>query len=420
MKVIFWFFLIFSYPIFGNIQTKLTLITFQDAFHLFPDTKGRGGLAQTMTLLEEERKRCKNSFTVLNGGFLSPLYFSEFDQAKHMIDLLNQMKIDGILFQDPCFEYGYLKCMNRKDESMFRWLGSNLINAKNRRIGDPSPFILEVDHVRIGIFALSQLNLSEEVSKDVYCVDPFMTMKRALREFYQQNADVIVVYSNMTRKQNLQLVQMYPEIDVVISSGGNTPLGWYENETFFYETGKNHSHLEMIDLICEKKILPQEVRVKIFPCWRIVKNQKVQAHAAISKRVEDYKNQYCAYLHKKIQFLLQQYSEKRKVNTTFLLSQALREYYHTDFILFSSDISIKDLVNCRVTVLSMKGSEILHSLENHTFYKGQRIKNIDPFQSYRVIIVSKSKQSSFTKIGEIFKNYLEKNKRELIRKKFSS
>src|SRR5262249_37031074 len=76
---------------------QLTVLHFNDFYELTPKN-GVGGAAELMTLIERERAAHTNTLTVLGGDFLSPSVMSGITKGAQMVDVLNAMGVDMVVF----------------------------------------------------------------------------------------------------------------------------------------------------------------------------------------------------------------------------------------------------------------------------------------------------------------------------------
>src|SRR3546814_16289849 len=72
---------------------KLSLLHINDIDRI-EDSKGRGGLARLMTLVNRERAAAEHAIFTHGGDTISPSLLAGFDQGAHMIDLLNEAALD--------------------------------------------------------------------------------------------------------------------------------------------------------------------------------------------------------------------------------------------------------------------------------------------------------------------------------------
>jgi 2',3'-cyclic-nucleotide 2'-phosphodiesterase (5'-nucleotidase family) len=77
-------------------EILLNLLSFNDVYEISPNKEGLGGLSKLSTLIKNEKKKFKNSFSFLSGDFLSASILANEFKGKHMIDLL--MDIPRIFF----------------------------------------------------------------------------------------------------------------------------------------------------------------------------------------------------------------------------------------------------------------------------------------------------------------------------------
>lgn len=354
--------LLLPIALFSSEVEQYTLFIFQDAFHMTPDNQGKKGLAQMMSLLEKERESTDYSFTLLNGPFLSPLYFSGWDRGEHVVDLLNQMQVNGVLFEDHCFDYGSIELHKRMDESKFVWLSNNLIHQMNPSMR--KTHIIEAGNLKIGMIAATEIHshVLHENSAVVYSIDPFIAIQREIKDLREAKVDLILVFSNLKRGMDQKIARTFSDIDAIIGCGQENPLAWYEGSTLIYETGQNHANLDRIDFIVEKTNEPHESDISIYPCWRRVVNEHVEPHEELSKKIAGYQSKCLVSYSKEVSYLLYQIKPQERYRA---LIQAFQRVYPIDGIFVVSDAAdVGSFLLQDFFVLELKGVELKQILDN--------------------------------------------------------
>jgi hypothetical protein len=106
-------------------DATLTFLTVNDVYEITP-VRGRGGLAELLTLLKAERATASYHLTTVNGDFLSPSLMSALLQGAQMIDLFNALGVDVVVFGNHEFDFGAEVTRQRIAASQFPWLGTNV------------------------------------------------------------------------------------------------------------------------------------------------------------------------------------------------------------------------------------------------------------------------------------------------------
>ena len=109
----------------------ITLLHTNDVYEIAPE-EGRGGLAELMTLLEQERARAAHSITTFGGDLISPSVLSGLTQGTQMIELYNLLGTDIAVLGNHEFDFGPEVLAERVTASAFPWLGSNVLGPDGR------------------------------------------------------------------------------------------------------------------------------------------------------------------------------------------------------------------------------------------------------------------------------------------------
>lgn len=296
--------------LFGSIQHKFTLLLVQDMHHVLRDEKGNGGIAEMMTLMEQERARSLNCYSIACGKFISPLFFTGFDRAEHMIGLMNQLHFDAVLVGDDCFELDPTELTKRIQESKFVWLSHNLIYKGCR------PFSKSIVHragdLKVGILALSDLNKNvlDDNHKDLIEVHSIKLIENEIDNLKNQNVDLIITLSQLPNHRNNQLIDCFSEIDVLIGCNQNKSYAYFKEETLVIQIADQSRDLLRCDFVLEMKDEPHEYQLSIFPTWRWVRNRGVKPHLKTQKILQKYQSQQRISYQNELLYYLNQFAPK--------------------------------------------------------------------------------------------------------------
>jgi 2',3'-cyclic-nucleotide 2'-phosphodiesterase (5'-nucleotidase family) len=103
-----------------------------DVYEISPGADNRGGLARVAAIRKELLAKNPNTFTVLAGDFISPSitrslkYENKRIRGRHMVETLNSLGLDMVVFGNHEFDYDQQDLQDRMNESAFEWLGGNL------------------------------------------------------------------------------------------------------------------------------------------------------------------------------------------------------------------------------------------------------------------------------------------------------
>ena len=107
---------------------KLTLLHVND-FDRIEESKGRGGLARIMTLVNQERAAAEHVIFTHGGDTISPSLLSGFDMGAHMMDLFNEAELDLMVLGNHEFDFGPEVTRARVAEARFPILGANAVDT---------------------------------------------------------------------------------------------------------------------------------------------------------------------------------------------------------------------------------------------------------------------------------------------------
>ncbi len=113
-------------------QIEVVFLQMNDVYEISPGADNRGGLARVAAIREELLAKNPNTFTVLAGDFISPSitgslkYENKRIKGRHMVETLNALGLDMVVFGNHEFDYDQQDLQERMNESAFEWLGGNL------------------------------------------------------------------------------------------------------------------------------------------------------------------------------------------------------------------------------------------------------------------------------------------------------
>jgi 2',3'-cyclic-nucleotide 2'-phosphodiesterase (5'-nucleotidase family) len=366
-----------------------TILSFNDVYEIVPDSKGRGGFAEMMTLLEQERKKSDYSITTLNGDFLSPCILSVLDKGAHRIELFNQMGIDVVALGNHEFDFGPEEVLKRIQESHFPWLAANALGLDGKPFtGDQQTMIFDVDGIKVGMFGLITVETPELSSTEKkVCFSPLVyTANRVIEDLKRQGAEVIVALTHLLIAEDRQLAEEVPEIHVILGGHDHDPITWYDDRTFIHKSGQNAFYLLRLDLILEKD--DATGTVDIFPSWNVILNKGKERDPLVATTVDALQLQLQTITEEPIgvmgMFCNSLYTNVRSKESEIgnLMADALRDACQADLAIITGGtirggrfyepgqiISLKDLFielpfsNFNVMV-EIPGISILEALEN--------------------------------------------------------
>lgn len=112
---------------------EFQILQMNDVYEISPSPSDNiGGLARVATVRKSLLAQNPNTLTVLAGDFISPSvtgtlkYEGKRIRGKHMVEVLNTLGLDWVVFGNHEFDYDDLADLqSRLDESTFSWLAAN-------------------------------------------------------------------------------------------------------------------------------------------------------------------------------------------------------------------------------------------------------------------------------------------------------
>ena len=372
-------------------QAKLTLFTFKDFDEIESLDNNKSSLASLMTLLEEERKSCSYNLTLLDGDFLSPFCLSSIDKGAHIIDFLNSLKIDLVVLGNHEFDYGTEELKKRIAESKFKWLSSNIIDVEQKLIeGSSSTLIYDLDDIKIGFIGLLSQGAAKisKVGVDLYFLPVVETAKQRCQDLIKSKVDVIIALSHLTVEEIIALAREVPEINMIIGGHEGNLMTFYEDDTLVYNIGEKLNALSRIDLKLEKIKTGNEVKINIYPTYRLLNLSGVRPNHEMLEKIKYYQSKYESLLSEKLAVLKidldATFDTLRTKESSFgnLIADAVKgkfgadigfitsglfrsnHYYHKDQVISKKDVYNELIFNNDLVLLEMQGRDILEVLEN--------------------------------------------------------
>lgn len=372
---------------------KLTILHFNDNYEISPKNE-KGGLAEMLTVLKQQRAKHKNTITTMAGDFLSPSLLSGMTKGKHMIELFNMMGIDYIAFGNHEFDFGPEVLKQRIKESKTPWIGTNTFKFGKVFEGAHSVLIREVDGLKIGFMGIllpETMQLSKP-GKNVQ-IDPIIeSAKKGVDALKALGADVVIALTHLSIDQDRALAQGVKGIHLILGGHDHNPITFYESGVLIFKSGSDAEYLGVINLniLMEKsKENENEKNPKMVISWCMIPVSDVTPDAAVSQAVKKFNDEFNKELDVVIGKTLVDLDSRRKslrsgeTGMGDLFADALRDALNAQvaivnsgslrgdrLILANTDLTGKDVLQelpfaDQVGVLvKLKGSDLLQALEN--------------------------------------------------------
>ncbi len=323
-------------------ETTLTIFSINDVYEIVP-RDGHGGLAQMMTILKGEREQADHYLTTVNGDFLSPSVISGIFQGAQMIDLMNMLEVDVVVFGNHEFDFGTNVLSQRMKESKFCWLGTNVLSLLKEKPLDKAQgsVVFEVDGIKVGMIGLctTETNTLVHDLHEVTVTPPILTAQAAVHKLKKEGVDVIVALTHLNFEDDLILAAQVPEIDVILGGHDHEVMTWYNGRTFVHKSGHDAMFLARIDLRIEKKEVGQKTKISVFPTWKMIHNYGFSEDPEAAKKIAYYSQTVDKELSHQIAVCSTPLdsTDVRFSETTMgnLVADAMRSYFQADLAIMN-------------------------------------------------------------------------------------
>jgi 2',3'-cyclic-nucleotide 2'-phosphodiesterase (5'-nucleotidase family) len=232
-------------------QAPVTFLQLNDVYSLVP-IDGLGGLARVATQKQQLAAAGRRPFMVMAGDFLSPSVASSVFKGEQMIAALNAAGLDLATLGNHEFDFGDDVLIQRMREARFEWVVSNVVDTSTGQpIGGAAPYLVKTfGSLKVGFLGLC-LNTDEitpDKLKHSRIVDPIAAAGQYLPALKREGAAVIVAVTHLAFATDRELVERYPEIDLVIGGHEHFLITATENRTLISKSGADARTVSRIDV----------------------------------------------------------------------------------------------------------------------------------------------------------------------------
>ena len=160
------------------------------------EQQGRGGLARLAAVAKAERKRGGAVFLLHGGQAFSPSVLSFYDDGAHMIDLLNDLRIDAMAALNRDFHFGEDVLQARAFEANFPIVTSNAVDRTTGAVheGLQDAVMLKAGPVTVGVLAATPARTREVARVTRTDVpDPVAVLADKAKALRAKGVDLVVV-----------------------------------------------------------------------------------------------------------------------------------------------------------------------------------------------------------------------------------
>jgi 5'-nucleotidase len=232
-------------------RSAITFLQINDVYQTIP-VDGAGGLARVAALKAQIRAAGRTPFMVLAGDFLSPSVASSVFKGEQMIAALNAAGLDMATLGNHEFDFGDDVLIKRMQEAKWEWVVSNVVDRRtNEPIGGASPYVVKMfANVKVGFIGLCLT--TSEISADklthTRLVNPFAAAAQYLPILRRQGAQVIVAVTHLAYEDDRQLVERFPQIDLVIGGHEHYPITAVEGRSLISKAGSDARFVARLDV----------------------------------------------------------------------------------------------------------------------------------------------------------------------------
>ena len=253
-------------------KAELTLLHVNDVYEISAK-RGKGGLAELMTLLRKERARAANHLTTLGGDLISPSVMSGLTKGAQMIELMNAIGLDAAGLGNHEFDFGDEVMARHMAASNFAWLATNTLGADGRPFGGArSTLIRKVGELKVGMFSLLTPETTHLSSpgEGITFTSPVETALKAVESLKAEGADFIVAITHLDLAGDRALAKRVRGIHVILGGHDHDPISVYEGGTLILKAGYDAHYLAVADIAIEKQMKRGKPRVSMTPAWRFL------------------------------------------------------------------------------------------------------------------------------------------------------
>ncbi len=342
--------------------TTLTIFTINDIYEVLPHN-GQGGLAELATILKQERETADHYLTTVNGDFLSPSLISGVVKGAQMIDIMNRLEVDVVVFGNHEFDFGIDTLKQRMQESSFCWLGTNVLSLQKHKPLDKAQgsLVFDIDGIKIGMLGLCTTEasvLSQGVSDEITLTPVVLSAQATVHKLKKEGVDLIIALTHLGFSEDQALSEQVPEIDIILGGHDHEVITWYNGKTFIHKSGHDAQFLGRIDLKIEKQETERKTKISIYPSWKMIPNHNYAKDPEIAERVAFYAEKIDQELNQPIALCLSHIDSRntRYGETTMgnLIADALMHALKADIAIINSGAIRGDRFYPSGTVLTKK------------------------------------------------------------------
>ncbi len=271
---------------------KLTLLHVNDVDRI-EESRGRGGIARLMALVNKERAAADNVVFTHGGDTISPSLLSSFDRGAHMIDLFNEGELDLLVLGNHEFDFGPLVAQDRVAEARFTVLASNTRDSRGRPMeGTVDTWTTKAGPYTVGFFGLTTPETTEISSSGSTVFGPLLETARSFStKLREQGADLVVALSHTGIEEDMMLMRSDSGFDILLSAHDHLLVTYYDGKRAFVEAGSQGDYLTVVEVTMDTVESRGRKRFVWEPAFRIQDSKTVEPDPAMATKVQAYLDQ---------------------------------------------------------------------------------------------------------------------------------
>ncbi|MGD9738379.1 MAG: bifunctional UDP-sugar hydrolase/5'-nucleotidase [Bauldia sp.] len=282
----------------ANAQTITVSFVQANDLSQMEGVNGRGGFARLATVINQERA-AGHAFFVFPGNAFSPSLMSGIDHGAHIVDLLNQLRVDVFTPGNAEFDFGPDVFRERLAEADFPVLSSNLAQADGSL---PANMVqdhwLEVEGIRIAFYGLTTEDTTVISSPGgaFTFANSVSTAVAKAAELRAAGADIVVALAHTPLAVDLTLFRNRAA-DLILSGHDNHLLTYYDGTVALTEASAQGEYVVVTRLAITRTVDANGAAVVTWvPDFDIVDTAEVAPDPAIAEIVAAYADRLDAEL----------------------------------------------------------------------------------------------------------------------------
>ncbi|XP_039269043.2 snake venom 5'-nucleotidase-like isoform X1 [Styela clava] len=378
----------------ADVTKRFSILHFNDVYELTERKKEPvGGAARFSNLFQQifevAKKDCNGEkpFIAFGGDCLNPSILSSATKGRHMIEVLNHIKVNAAVFGNHEFDFGVEHAADCAKSMNFPWFLSNVTEKDN---GEPFgdgviSRIMPWNGLKIGLIGLIEeewLDTLTTVDKSELCFEDYVTRGNELAsDLKTKGANLVIALTHMRWPNDIRLAQEVKNIDIILGGHDHEYGVKLVDDCVIVKSGCEFQTFSRVDLFLKNggdfdvSVTRYDVTSKIEP----------------AVDMENIVNRYMTVLERQLQESigplrtsldgLYKHVRSRETNLGNFVADVMRMTTRADIVLINSgtfrsntvhsdeEFRVRDLMSIlpihdNVVILEVTGQQLLRGLEN--------------------------------------------------------